>query len=421
MNEYASLLRRNVNYRNLWLARLVSNLGDWFNLLATATIITQLTGAGTALSYLFLARLLPFFLMSPISGVLADRFERRAIMIATDLLRAVTVLCFLFVRHPSQIWLLYVLTVLEFVLSSLYTPAHSALLSNIVESDDLVAANALDGFTWSSMLAVGALLGGIAAGLFGTTVAFIIDSASFLVSAYFVTRIHATARASIAGGESSGGGLTQYIQGLSYLWTRPFIFGVALAKAGGALAWGAVNVMEIPLAQEVFPIHGNGSLTLGLLYCCTGLGTGLGPLIVRRWIGPGIRNQLWAILGGMAAMTVGILGLGHAPSIWWVFAASFLRALGTGTIWVFSASILQSTVDDDFRGRVFSFEFAILTLAQSFSTLWAGVGLDQLHLSVQGVLVGTSGIALVVTLAWAWFQSQAKVTPAVVIQQPVAE
>src|SRR3954467_1384154 len=149
MNEYVSLLRRNVNYRNLWLARLISNLGDWVNLLGTATIIPQFTGAGTALAYLFLARLLPFFIMSPISGVLADRFERRAIMILTDLLRAGTVLCFLIVRTPSQIWLLYVLTVIEFVLSSLYTPAHSALLSNIVESDDLVAANALDGFTWS--------------------------------------------------------------------------------------------------------------------------------------------------------------------------------------------------------------------------------------------------------------------------------
>src|SRR5689334_11819791 len=189
MNDYISLFRRNANYRNLWLGRVVSNLGDWFNVLASATIITQLTGAGTALSYLFLARLLPFFIMSPIAGVFADRYERRAIMIATDILRAVTVLCILFVRQPNQIWLLYVLTVLQCVLSSLYTPAHSALLSNIVEPEDLVTANALDGFTWSTMLAMGTLLGGIAAGLFGTTAAFIIDAASFLLSAWFVSRI----------------------------------------------------------------------------------------------------------------------------------------------------------------------------------------------------------------------------------------
>ena len=411
MNDYISLLRRNVNYRNLWLARVVSNLGDWFNLLASAAVITQLTGAGTALSYLFLARLLPFFIMSPISGVFADRYERRTIMIATDVLRTVTVLCFLFVRTPGQIWLLYALTVLQTVLSALYTPAHSALLSNIVEQDDLVTANALDGFTWSTMLSVGALLGGIAAGLFGTNIAFVIDAFTFLLSAWFVTRITVSGKVMPTGGYGSQGG--QFIAGLSYLRLHPFILGIALAKSGGALAWGAVNVMEIPLAQEIFPINGNGPLTLGLLYCCSGLGTGLGPLLVRRWVGKEFRNQLWAILGGLLALSLGILGLGFANSIGWVLAASLFRGLGSGTVWVFSAAILQSKVDNEYRGRVFSFEFAILTLAQSISTVWAGVGLDQLNLSVQDVLRFTALIALVSSVVWAIFQTRSRVRTAV--------
>jgi MFS family permease len=422
MNDYISLLRRNVNYRNLWLARVVSNLGDWFNLLASAALITQLTGAGTALSYLFLARLLPFFIMSPIAGVFADRYERRAIMIATDILRTITVLCFLLIRTPEQIWLLYVLTVVQFVLSALYTPAHSALLSNIVEQDDLVTANALDGFTWSTMLAVGSLLGGIAAGLFGTTTAFIIDAITFIVAAWFVTRITVSGKVtSASGGHGNQGGLFQFVAGMGYLRARPFILGVALAKAGGALAWGAVNVMEIPLAQELFPINGNGTLTLGLVFFATGLGTGMGPLIVRRWVGREFRSQLWAILGGLLALSVGILGLGFADSIGWVFAASFLRGLGSGTVWVFSAAILQAIVDNEYRGRVFSFEFAVLTLAQSISTLWAGVGLDQLQLSVQEVLRWTALISLASCLIWAWFQARSKVRPTVVVAEAVAE
>jgi MFS family permease len=406
MNDYISLLRRNVNYRNLWLARVVSNLGDWFNLIASASLITQLTGAGTALSYLFLARLLPVFVMSPIAGVFADRYERRAIMIATDILRSITVLCFLLIRSADQIWILYALTVTQFVLSALYTPAHSALLSNIVPPEDLVTANALDGFTWSTMLAVGALLGGIAAGLFGTTTAFVLDALTFILAAWFVARISISGRVMAdEGGHGSQGGFLQFIAGMGYLRARPFILGVALAKAAGALAWGAVNVMEIPLAQDIFPIAGNGTLTLGLLYCATGLGTGLGPLIVRRWIGKDFRNQLWAILGGLLALCIGILGLGFATSFGWVIASSFLRALGSGTIWVFSAAMLQSIVDNEYRGRVFAFEFAILTLAQSLSTLWAGVGMDQLHLDVQEVLRWTSAISLVTCLVWLWFQS----------------
>lgn len=422
MNDYVSLLRRNPNYRNLWLARVVSNLGDWFNLLASAALITQLTGAGTALSYLFLARLLPFFIMSPIAGVFADRYERRAIMIATDILRTVTVLCFLFIRSSEQIWLLYVLTVTQFVLSALYVPAHSALLSNIVEPDDLVTANALDGFTWSTMLALGAFLGGIAAAFLGLTSAFVIDAVSFLVSALFVRRITASGRAASTDGEhAEQGGLFQFMAGLSYLRIRPFILGVALAKAGGALVWGAVNVMEIPLAQDLFPIGGNGTLTLGLVYVATGLGTGIGPLIVRRWVGRDVRSQLWAILGGLLGLSLGVLGLGFASSFGWVFGASLLRALGSGTVWVFSSAILQAIVDDEYRGRVFSFEFAILTLTQSISTMWAGVGMDQLQLSVSDVLKWTALISFAVSLVWLWFQTRVDARRVVVAVIPRLE
>ncbi len=417
MNDYVLLLRRNANYRNLWLARVVSNLGDWFNLLASAALISQLTGSGTALSYLFLARLLPYFVMSPFAGVFADRYERRAIMIVTDVLRAITVLCFLLIRSPDQIWMLYLLTVIQFVLSSLYTPAHSALLSNIVPREDLITANALDGFTWSTMLALGALLGGITAGLFGTTTAFILDAATFLLAAVFVARIGIGGKVETQG-TSRQGGLLEFVAGMGYLRARPFIFGIALAKAGGALAWGAVNVMEIPLAEEIFPIRGNGSLTLGLLYCATGLGTGLGPLIVRRWIGKQPRQQLWAILWGMLALSAGIFGIGLAPSLGWVLGASFLRALGSGTVWVFSAALLQAIVDNEYRGRVFSFEFAALTLAQSISTLWAGIGLDQLSLSILEVLRWTALISLTMSITWAWFLAWSRTRAPMVVAQP---
>ncbi len=405
MQEYIVLLRRNPAYRNLWLARVISNLGDWFNLLASAALISQLTGAGTAISYLFLARLLPVFFMSPFAGVLADRYERRLIMLATDVLRAAVVLCFLFVRRPEEIWLLYALTVAQFVLSSLYTPAHSALLSNIVAPSDLVAANALDGFTWSTMLAVGALLGGIAAALLGVSAAFVLDAMTFLLAGWFVSRITVTAPAS--GDSAPSGGWLEFVEGLRYLRGRPFILGLALVKAGGALVWGAINVMEIPLAQEVFPFRGNGTLTLGLIYAAVGIGTGFGPLFIRRWTGERRASLLWAILISFVMLTLGAAGLGLAGSLAWVLFFSMMRALGTGSLWVFSSALLQRIVDNHFRGRVFAFEFAALTLTQSLSTLWAGVALDGLHLSVQEVILSCALVALIVSLLWLWFQGSA--------------
>jgi MFS family permease len=404
MKEYVALLRRNPAYRNLWLARVVSNLGDWFNLLASAALITSLTGAGTAVSYLFLARFLPFFVMSPFAGVLADRYERRMIMVLTDVLRAITVLCFLLVRTPGDIWLLYTLTVVQFVLSSLYGPAHSALISNIVPTSDLVTANALDGFTWSTMLAIGALLGGIAAAAFGVTTAFVLDALTFLISAWFVLRIGHVPRAVDTG--AARGGLFQFVDGLAYLRGRPFILGVSLVKAGGALVWGIANVLEIPLAQQVFPLNGDGTLTLGILYATVGIGTGLGPLVLRRWVGDARGGMLWGIAISFVGLSLGVLSLGFAPALGWVLAATLLRSLGSGSLWVFSSVLLQRMVDDDFRGRVFAFDFAALTLTQSIGTLWAGMALDQWQLGVQQVFLSAGAASIAVTLLWGWFLSR---------------
>ena len=168
---------------------MVSNLGDWFNLVASAARHRALTDAGTAISFLFLVRFLPLFLMSPFAGVIADRFDRRQILLVTDLLRAVTVASFLLVDRPERLWLLYVLTALQFVFSAVFYPAETALIPNVVDADDLVTANTLDSLTWSTMLAFGAMLGGLATAFLGVTVAFVLDALSFVVSAWFVSQV----------------------------------------------------------------------------------------------------------------------------------------------------------------------------------------------------------------------------------------
>ncbi len=406
MGLYLSLLQRNRNFRNLWFARVVSNLGDWFNLLAAAALIANLSGAGTAISFLFLARFLPLFLMSPFAGVLADRFERRNLLIWTDLLRAVTVLGFLLVDRPERIWLLYVLTALQFVFSAVFSPAEQSYIPAVVEQDDLVTANALDSFTWSTMLAIGALLGGLATAWLGVQIAFILDALSFLLSAWFVTRIAVRSR-----GRTQGEGevttprtaFLEIVEGLRYLWAQPVLLAFALIKAGGSLVWGGVNVLEIPLAQQVFPLNGNGTLSLGLIYAAVGIGTGVGPIVVRRWLGDSWGGMLKAVSIGYATMTLGTLGLALAPSLGWVLGATTVRGVGTGVIWVFSAVLLQLLIPDRLRGRVFAFEFAAFTLAQSFSTLWAGYAYDNLGWSLPQVLLSAALASVVITAAWVIF------------------
>ena len=170
---YLALVRRNHNFRNLWYGQIVSLLGDWFDLIASAALIGVLTKSGLAISSLFVIRMLAPLLVSPFAGVAADRYDRRRILIITDLLRAITVLGFLLVRTPSQIWLLYTLTALQLGISGFFSPARDAILPDVVSAQELGAANALGSATWSVMLAMGAALGGLASGIWGIYPAFV--------------------------------------------------------------------------------------------------------------------------------------------------------------------------------------------------------------------------------------------------------
>ena len=371
LTEYIELLRRNDNYRNLWLGYVISQLGDWFNLIASAALVATLTSTGTALSYLFLARFLPMFLFSPFAGVLSDRFDRRWVMIVSDLLRAVTVLCFLLVRTADQLWLFYFLTVMQFVLSSLFVPARSAVMSNIVEKEELIAANALDSLTWSTMLAFGALLGGLATGFFGVTVAFILDVFTFLLSAWFVAKIQTDkmAHKQDMGGVRKERGFAEIAGGVKYLWGAPLILVISLVKGGGSFIWGAVNVLEIEVAENIFPlifefggrmVGADGAITLAVIFTMSGLGTGFGPLIGRRILGDSHHRLMLGITISFFLLSFGLVGLAYAPNLWVFSMLSFVRTIGAGTLWVFSAALLQMIVPDEVRG-----EFSPLNLRYS--------------------------------------------------------
>lgn len=411
MHEYVDLLKRNRNYRYLWLGAVVSQIGDWFNLIAAAALIAGLTSSGAAISYLFLARYLPLFAFSPLAGVLADRFDRRRLMILSDLLRAVTVVGFLLVREPQHVWLFYLLTVGQFAFSAVFTPARSAVLANVVVEKDLVTANALDSFTWSTMLAVGSLLGGLVAGSLGVQAAFVLDGLTFVGSAWLVGLIVLPAGLAQARQAMAVGGWLSFVDGLRYLRHEPSILVISLVKGGGSLVWGAVNVLEIVYAKEVFPLKGGASFTLGIIYAISGLGTGFGPLLMRRWFGDGSARLRWAITVGFGLLAVGLWGLSAAPNFAWFSVATLVRTIGSGTIWVFSAALLQMSVPDRFRGRVFAFEFAFLTLTQSISIFWAGYAQDGLGWDVWQVTASMAMSCLVVGGLWFAFQLWSRPRP----------
>ena len=186
---YFRLLRQNPSFRNLWYGQVVSELGDWLNSIAIYALILKLSDSGMAMAGAMMAKLLPIVLVSPIAGVVVDRVSRKTVMIVSDLLRCVVVLAFLLVEDRDTLWLVYALVIVEISLSGFFEPARSAIIPSLVPKEDLVTANALSGSTWSVMLAFGAALGGVIVYLFGIKAAFILDAGTFILSAWFLSKI----------------------------------------------------------------------------------------------------------------------------------------------------------------------------------------------------------------------------------------
>jgi MFS family permease len=190
MSAYISLLRTNSNYNKLWMAQAISFLGDWFSTIALSTLVSTYSNeSGLAISLFLLCRFLPPLIVGPLAGVMLDRFDRRRFLIASDVMRVFIVLGFLLANSPGRLWLIYLFTVLQFAVSAFFEPGRNALLPSLLESDTLVQANMLGGVTWSVMSAVGGALGGLVAGTFGMTTAFVIDSSTFALSALLIAHI----------------------------------------------------------------------------------------------------------------------------------------------------------------------------------------------------------------------------------------
>ncbi len=402
---YGQLLRTNGNFRYLWLGQIVSLLGDWFNLIASAALIGQLTQSGLAVGTLFVVRTLAPFLLSPIAGVVADRYNRKQILIVADLVRAAVVFGFLLVREPGDVWLLYALTAVQLGLSAFFFPARNAILPDITTEAEVGAANALSSATWSVMLALGAALGGLVSGTWGIYPAFIIDGFTFMLSAYFISRVALHHRPDGGSGEHAANdksiavALKQYTEGLRYLQQNINILVVTLHKAINALflSYG-FQVVQVAIAQEVFVYGKEGGLSLGAMFALAGVGTGIGPILVRYFIGDDGQKLRWAIAVGYLIGGIGLLITAPLGSFAWVLLGTALRSFGGGMVWVFSTQILLQSVPGPVRGRIFATEFMFFYLGSAIASTIVGGALDLL--SISGVIWWMAGLSLLPVLLW---------------------
>jgi predicted MFS family arabinose efflux permease len=399
---YIDLLRRNRSFRQLWLGQVVSQLGDWFNTIALYTIILKLTGSGRDVGLLLVARFLPSFLFGPMSGVLADRFSRQRIMIWSDLLRALVVLGFLFVRSADQLWLVYVLTIFQLGLSTFFEPAKTAAIPSVVEDRELVAANAISSVTWSVMLTLGAAIGGLMTDLFGTDVAFVLDAGTYLLSAALIASIRVPKRKKRERQKLSLGrilGITETIEGIKYVKDRPRVLAALLVKPAWGIGGGILTLLAV-FGERIFPVGKGAAGGIGVLFAARGIGTAVGPIVARRVSGEGERRMQASI--GISFLIAGVFYIAFGSATNFIFALIVLGIAhcGGSIIWVFSTVILQRTVADNFRGRVFAAELALLTLTMAASNYATGELLDRFRVSPRIVTIGIGIFFIVPGVAW---------------------
>jgi len=357
------LVRRNRDFRRLFLASVISLGGDWFLFVALGGLLLEATGEATAVGLMIFAQELPIFLATPWAGWLADRFDRRWLMIACDVARTGICAAFLLVG-PDNLWLAYALLVALSVFAAVFDPASSAALPNVVDPPDLPTANALSGSLWGTMLAVGAAAGGVVAAVFGRNVAFAVDAASFAVSALLLVGVRRPFSAPREHDEHVGIAEATR-ETVRYARRDGRVWALVSVKFGFGAAAGVLALIAV-FAKDIF--HA-GDVGFGLLMAARGIGAFLGPFLGHRLAGPNHRRLLPVIACSLATFGVGYAALGITPTLWLAAVAILVAHLGGGSQWVLSSYGLQRLVPDHIRGRIFAFDFALITLSLGVSSL----------------------------------------------------
>jgi MFS family permease len=409
LSNYVRLIRRNPNFRRLWLAQIVSENGDWFYTLAIYSLLLEFTGRASSIALALVLQVLPHTLLGPLAGMINDRFSRRRVMIVTDLLRMVIVACMLLVRTRGAVWVIYPLLFLETVMVAFFEPARNAVIPSVVAADDVIVANTLSSATWSFDLAIGSVLGGLIAAWLGRDAVFVLNSLSFLASAWLISRMHfAELHADAAGRhpEDQAAGWSSIRAGFRYIAHDPKLAALVSLKAGVSIV-GTSWVLYPVMAERVFtvPISGIAPARaalfgMSMLMGARGIGALVGPLLATRWTGQRQTRLRIVVLLGFALGGLGYLALGNAYSIWTAVAVIVIAHCGTSTVWVFSTTLLHLNTEDRFLGRIFGADLAISMLVLAASTWIAGITIDA-GVSPRAVAVGTGVAMLVPVILWA--------------------
>ncbi len=400
LRGYYALLSRNASIRTIWFGQLSSYLGDWFNTIAVLGLLVDLTKDASSASISIATGILPSALAGVfLSGWVADRFNRKLVMIAADLMRAAVALLYLLVDAPERVWLAYLSTGLLSFVSAFFYPASSASMPNLATREELPLVGTLSQTTFATTIFLGSVLGGAIAQVFGRDVCFVINALSFVLSAFFIARAKGKFNVNRRLATSGANGLRIIFEGARYLreniHTRRYVF----IKLCWSWVFGGMGLYSV----FALNVYGVGDIATSWLYAGRGIGAFLSPLLFSSVFGVQDQARLKrAIRAGLFISLFGytLFGLSNAP--WQGIIGMFFGHGGGALVWTFSNILVQSSTPDHVRGRVMALDSVIMSVVMAIASLLAGFVAAQTGNPHAGVLfcVAISATGAVIWLLW---------------------
>jgi dTMP kinase len=361
----------NRGFLRLWLAQVISSLGDWIGLIAVLALAQRVSNSGTAVGLVMTARMLPGFLLAPLGGALVDRWDRRRTMVVCDIGRACLLALLPFFDNLGG--LILISFMLE-VLSLLWGPAKDATVPNVVRQDQLAAANSLGLVAaWGTFPLGGvcfALLAGAAKWLGGfsaldrfsvdqESLAIWVDSLTFVGSALLIMRLklpgHVRRKMRRVEWAQT---YRDMVDGLAFIRRNPMVRGTMVGLAGGLLGGGAMVPLGPAFSRQVL---GAGAAGFGVLMTALGFGAGIG-----------VPTLLWAqrrlphakvFVTAVAAVGFGMIAVAFVSTLTPATAIVAFVGASAGSAYVTGFTLLQESVSDELRGRIFGALYTIVRLS----------------------------------------------------------
>jgi MFS family permease len=451
---YRELIRGNPIFRRLWLSQIISEGGNWLSFVAELGVLRSLSGSPLSVTTLLLAKLLPFFIAAPFAGVLTDSRSRKHIMLAADAARALAALGYLAADRPGRGWVVYACAAVISASTVFFEAARNAALPGVVAAREMLTANVMMSSTRFILASVGAGLAGVVATQFGYHTAFIINSASFVVSAALITPMSAApppggARSRIATADGStpvlSGLLTdrslipleraspagvhrppaaarsrnvwsavrafinELRDGWGYIRRTPFVRALILVNVMWATGGGLVSILFDRLGGVVFRESG-GDMGVSALFGAASMGLFFGTLCAQRAVAwDGNRRRAGRLLGwALFAHGICLAAGGLIPSLAWVLllvaVSRFLMGIEIGI----HDTMMMRVLTDRYRGRVYSADRALEILVMSLSAVAGGWALSVISpmslLIISGLLSTTPGLAWLLALKFTRFR-----------------